>query len=85
MTKLSASQYEQALQGAIDLRIREGTHQEVRWFGWMDNPKMKANGGPEWFEGMKSFLSFLKERQDAGLLKTMLFSDLVKLFCPEIF
>ena len=51
----------------------------------MDNPKIKANGGPEWFEGMKSSLSFIKERQDAGLLKTMLFSDLVKLFCPEIF
>jgi hypothetical protein len=51
----------------------------------MDNPKKRANGGPEWFEGMKSSLNFIKERQDAGLLKTMLFSDLVKLFCPEIF
>lgn len=51
----------------------------------MGNPQMKKNGGPEWFEGMKSSLTFIKERQDAGLLKTMLFSDLVKLFCPEIF
>jgi hypothetical protein len=51
----------------------------------MDNPQMNANAGPEWFEGMKSSLTFIKKRQDAGLLKTMLFSDLVKLFCPEIF
>ena len=51
----------------------------------MDNPQRKANGGLEWFEGMKSSLNFIKERQNVGLLKTMLFSDLVKLFCPEIF
>jgi hypothetical protein len=51
----------------------------------MDNLKRKANGGSQWFEGMKSSLTFIKARQDAGLLKTMLFSDLVKLFCPEIF
>jgi hypothetical protein len=51
----------------------------------MDNLKRKANGGPEWFEGMKRSLNFIKDKQDAGLLKTMLFSDLVKLFCPEIF
>ena len=51
----------------------------------MDNPQKKANGGPEWFEGMKRSLDFIKERQNAGLLKTMLFSDLVELFCPEIF
>jgi hypothetical protein len=51
----------------------------------MENPQMKKNGGPEWFAGMKSSLTFIKEREDAGLLKTVLFSDLVKLFCPEIF
>ena len=51
----------------------------------MDNPQRKENGGPEWFEGMKMSLDYIKEKQDAGLLKTMLFSDLVKLFCPEIF
>ena len=51
----------------------------------MDNPQRKANGGPEWFEGMKKSLTFIKERQDAGLLKTMLFGDLVRLFWPEIF
>jgi hypothetical protein len=51
----------------------------------MDNPKRKANGGPEWFEGMKHSLTFIKKKQNDGLLKTMLFSDLVKLFCPEIF
>jgi hypothetical protein len=51
----------------------------------MDNPQTKENGGPEWFEGMKSSLTFIKTKQDSGLLKTMLFSDLVKLFCPDIF
>jgi hypothetical protein len=51
----------------------------------MDNPQRKANGGPEWFEGMKRSLTFIKDKQDAGLIKTMLFNDLVKLFCPEIF
>lgn len=51
----------------------------------MDNPERKENGGSQWFEGMKSSLAFIKAKQDAGLLKTMLFSDLVKLFCPEIF
>lgn len=51
----------------------------------MENPLRKTYGGPEWFAGMISSLTFIKERQDAGLLKTMLFSDLVKLFCPEIF
>jgi len=58
----------------------------------MDNPHgshdgqlRKENGGPEWFEGMKSSLTFIRERQDSELLKTMLFSDLVKLFCPDIF
>jgi hypothetical protein len=51
----------------------------------MDNPERKENGGPQWFEGMKSSLAFIKAKQDAGLLKTMLFGDLVKLFCPEIF
>ena len=51
----------------------------------MDNRQRKVNGGPQWFEGMKSSLSFIKEKQDAGLLIPMLFSDLVKLFCPEIF
>jgi len=51
----------------------------------MENHQKKARGGPEWFEGMKNSLTFIKDRQDAGLLKTMLFSDLVKLFCPEIF
>ena len=51
----------------------------------MDNVQRKANGGPEWFEGMKSSLNFIKENERAGLLKTMLFSDLAKLFCPEIF
>jgi len=51
----------------------------------MDNPQRKANGGPEWFEGMKRSLTFIKEKEDSGLLRTMVFSDLVKLFCPEIF
>ena len=51
----------------------------------MDDTQRKTNGGPEWFEGMKSSLTFIKKKQDAGLVKTMLFSDLVKLFCPEIF
>ena len=83
MTKLDASQYAQALRDAIYLRIRNGTHQEVRWFCRMDDPLMKANGGPQWFEGMKRSLAFIKEKQDAGLLKTMRFSDLVKLFFPE--
>ena len=77
--------YDRALQASIDLRIRNGTHQEVRWFCWMDNPQRKTNGGPEWFEGMKSSLTFIKEKQDAEQVKTMRFSDLVKLFCPDIF
>jgi len=51
----------------------------------MENPQRRTNGGPEWFEGMKNSLKFIKERQNAGLIKTMLFSDLVKLFCPDIF
>ena len=51
----------------------------------MDNPQRKFNGGPEWFEGMKSSLTYIKEKQDSGLVKTMLFSDLVKLFCPDVF
>ena len=51
----------------------------------MDNPRLKTNGGPEWFEGMKTSLDYIKEQQDAGLLRTMVFSDLVKLFCPEIY
>ena len=51
----------------------------------MENPQRKANGGPEWFEYMKRSLDYIKEKQDAGLIKIMLFSDLVKLFCPEIF
>ena len=51
----------------------------------MDNPVKKPNGGPQWFEGMKSSLDLIKEQQDAGLVKTMLFGDMVRLFCPEIF
>ena len=51
----------------------------------MDNAQRKSNGGPQWFEGMKSSLNFIKERQDAGQVRAMLFSDLVKLFSPEIF
>jgi len=51
----------------------------------MDNPQRKENGGPQWFEGMKTSLTFIKTKQDSGLLKTMLFGDLVKLFCPDIF
>lgn len=51
----------------------------------MENTERKANGGPQWFEGMKSSLDFIKGKEDAGLVKTMLFSELVKLFYPEIF
>jgi hypothetical protein len=53
--------------------------------GSHDGQLRKENGGPEWFEGMKSSLTFIKTKQDSGLLKTMLFSELVKLFCPDIF
>ena len=53
--------------------------------GSHDEQLMKENGGPQWFEGMKSSLAFIKTKQDSGLVKTMLFSDLVKLFCPDIF
>jgi hypothetical protein len=63
----------------------DGTHQEARWYCWMENTQYKKNGGPEWFEGMKNSLDFIKEKEDEGLLKTMLFSDLVKLHCPELF
>jgi hypothetical protein len=51
----------------------------------MENPRLKKNGGPEWFDGMKNSLDFVKNKQNAGQVKTMLFSELVKLFCPEIF
>jgi hypothetical protein len=51
----------------------------------MENPRKKANGGPEWFEGMKRSLDYMKGKQDDGSIRTMLFGDLVKLFCPEIF
>jgi hypothetical protein len=34
---------------------------------------------------MKNSLDCIKEKEDKGLLKMMLFSDLVKLHCPEIF
>ena len=51
----------------------------------MDNKQRNPRGGPEWFEGMKRALTFIKRQQDAGQVKTMLFSELVKLFCPEIF
>ena len=51
----------------------------------MDDTQRKSNGGPEWFEGMKKSLTFIKEKQDAGQVKPMLFSGLVKLFCPELF
>ena len=46
---------------------------------------MKSSGGPQWFEGMKNTLGFIKEKEYARLVKTMLFSNLVKLFCPELF
>ena len=51
----------------------------------MENTQRKSNGGPEWFEGMKTSLDYIKEKQDAGLIRTMLFGELVRLFCPEIF
>ncbi|MBN1190891.1 MAG: hypothetical protein JXA46_14140 [Dehalococcoidales bacterium] len=51
----------------------------------MDNPQTKDNGGPQWFEGMKKALDFIKEKQNEGLVKPMLFSQLVRLYCPEIF
>jgi hypothetical protein len=50
----------------------------------MENTQLKKNGGPEWFEGMKNSLDFIRKKEDEGLLKPMLFSDLVKLHCPEI-
>ena len=51
----------------------------------MENPQYKKNGGPEWFEEMKRSLDYIKEKEDEGLVKTMLFSDLVKLHCPELY
>jgi hypothetical protein len=53
--------------------------------GSHDEQVRKENGGPQWFEGMKSSLTFIKTKQDSGLVKTMLFSELVELFCPDIF
>jgi len=67
------------------MSIKDGTHQEVRWFSWMDDPVRKSNAGPSWLAGMKESLDYLIEKENAGLCKVMLYEDMLKLYCPEVF
>ena len=75
--------WNQALRDHIDLSIRECRHQEARWFCSQDTKA--AVGGPQWLEEMLKSLNYIKQKEDAGLLKVMLYSDIAKLYVPELF
>ncbi|MDD5486705.1 MAG: hypothetical protein PHW65_04045 [Dehalococcoidales bacterium] len=79
--------WHEAFRRTLDLRIRDGTHHECRWFLRVVDPDAKEGelSGPQWFGEMIDAFSYVKSKENAGLVEVMNFEALVKMHCPEVF
>lgn len=83
---MDAFTWHAAYKRALDLRIRDGTHHECRWFLRVTDPTAREDppSGPEWFTEMVGAMDYTKEKENAGLVEVIQFEDLVRMHCPEV-